>query len=79
MEASSARTDIVTLESSDFGPSNAVPAPGRRRGKRALETSGPVIHVTSHLTEREPVTQAEIELVLAFLRDSIADIMRGET
>jgi len=79
MDARFARTDFVPPESSSFGPDNAVPAPGRRCRKRALETSGPVIHVTCHLTEREPVTQAEIELVLAFLRDSIADIMRGET
>lgn len=39
---------------------------------------GGIIPVTSHLTRGEPVTQAEIELVLGFLRDSIADIMRDE-
>lgn len=49
----------------------------RQQGKRKAIAS-PVdvrISVSSHLTDDEPVTQAEIQLVLAYLRDTIADIM----
>jgi hypothetical protein len=56
------------------------PAPRRRSRRKGSETpTNAPIPVTSHLTDQEPVTQAEIDLVLAFLRDSIADIMRDET
>lgn len=77
------RTVVEAPASSDFAVLEAAaPAPpprGRGRRKGSETPANAPIPVTSHLTDQEPVTQAEIDLVLAFLRDSIAGIMGDET
>ena len=56
-------------------PSN--PA-GANHAVRANSMTDHEMRVVDDLPPEFPMTTAEIDLVLAFLRDTIADIMRGE-
>jgi hypothetical protein len=79
--ASACFTDLPELESSGFEVLDCTrekSAYSRRPRKISAGPAATAILVTSHLTRDEAVRQDEINLVLAFLRDTIADIMRDE-
>ena len=81
MDATATYTELEAPEPSSAVFSDAVAPSGRPRRRQYKKPATPAndpVPVVSHLTGDEPVTRAEIELVLAFLRDSIADIMRDE-
>jgi len=52
-------------------------ATAAKRKARSIRASGPAadLVVTSELNPNEPVSEAEIRLVLAFLNDKIAQIL----